>query len=150
LPDLALWLPLVRKMRPAQPWPDVAGAVNVALPTGYRRFTTDRLVSAVKLLVGEALAEPALLGTAPHSRPRKGLALRKRATEVAAALVVGRAAWDGAAAQRRSRPPRPAGTVRGATRPVARRRAACRNPDADGTLSTTRVAAKPGAPALSP
>ena len=72
LPELDRWLPLVRKLRPARPWPDVADAVNAALPAGHRRFTTDRLVSAIKLLVAETLAEPALLGTAPRRRPRKG------------------------------------------------------------------------------
>ncbi len=40
LPQLDQWLPLVRKLRPAQPWPDVADAVNAALPAGHRRFTT--------------------------------------------------------------------------------------------------------------
>jgi hypothetical protein len=90
LPDLDRWLPLVRKLRPAQPWPDVTDAINAALPAGHRRFTMDRLVSAIKLLVAEALAEPELLGTAPRRRPRKEQAARKRATEVAAALVAGR------------------------------------------------------------
>ena len=90
LPELDRWLPLVRKLRPARPWPDVADAVNAALPAGHRRFTTDRLVSAIKLLVAETLAEPALLGTAPRRRPRKGRPERTRATEVAAALVAGR------------------------------------------------------------
>ena len=90
LPELDRWLPLVRKLRPARPWPDVADAVNAALPAGHRHFTTDRLVSAIKLLVAETLAEPALLGTAPRRRPRKGRPERTRATEVAAALVAGR------------------------------------------------------------
>jgi hypothetical protein len=87
LPELDRWLPLVRKLRPARPWPDVADAVNAALPAGHRSFTTDRLVSAIKLLVAETLAEPALLGTAPRGRPHKGRPERTRATEVAAALV---------------------------------------------------------------
>jgi hypothetical protein len=75
---------LVRRGRP-----DVTDAVNAALPAGHRRFTSDRLVSAIKLLVVEALAEPALLRTAQRRRPRKEQAARKRATEVAAALVAG-------------------------------------------------------------
>ena len=55
-----------------------------------RHFTIDRLVSAIRLLVGEALAEPALLDAAPHRRSRREDAPRTRATEVAAALVAGR------------------------------------------------------------
>lgn len=90
LPDLEAWLPLVRKLRPARAWPDVTDAVNAALPAGHRRFTPDRLVSAVKLLVSEALAKPELLTAAPRRRARKGVAARKRAMEVAAALVSGR------------------------------------------------------------
>lgn len=90
LPELDRWLPLVRKLRPAQPWPEVTAAVNQALPAGHRRFTMDRLVRAIQLLVAEALAEPELLGTAPRHRPRKGLLARRRATEVVAALVAGR------------------------------------------------------------
>jgi DNA invertase Pin-like site-specific DNA recombinase len=92
LPDLDRWLPLVRKLRPTQAWPDVTAAVNAALPAGRHRFTQDRLVSAIKLLVAEALAEPTLLGTAPHRRPRKEQTTQKRATEVVAALVAGRSA----------------------------------------------------------
>lgn len=90
LPDLDRWLPLVRKLRPTQPWPDVTAAVNQALPAGHRRFTMDRLVSTTRLLVAEALAEPELLGTAPRRRPRKDRLARQRATEVVAALAAGR------------------------------------------------------------
>jgi DNA invertase Pin-like site-specific DNA recombinase len=90
LPDLDRWLPLVRKLRPAKPWPDVTQAVNAALPPGHPRFTMDRLVSTIKLLVGEALAEPALLDAAPRRRSRREHGARTRATEVAAALVAGR------------------------------------------------------------
>ena len=90
LPDLDRWLPLVRKLRPAQPWPEVTAAVNQALPAGHRRFTRDRLVRAIKLLVAEALAAPEVLDTAPRRRPRQDLLARQRATEVAAALVAGR------------------------------------------------------------
>jgi hypothetical protein len=56
----------VRKLRPGHAWPDVMAAVNVALPASHRRFTMDRLVSAVRLLVAEGLAERELLGTAPR------------------------------------------------------------------------------------
>ena len=90
LPDLDRWLPLVCRLRPAQPWPDVTQAVNAVLPAGYPPFTRDRLVSAINLLVDEGLAEPTLLGTAPRRRPRRHDAARKRATEVVAALLAGR------------------------------------------------------------
>jgi Resolvase, N terminal domain len=90
LPGLNVWLPLVRTLRPARPWPDVADTVNAALPADYRRFTRDRLVSAVKLLVAEGLAEPDLLSAAPRRVAWKGAAARKRAIEVAAALMARR------------------------------------------------------------
>ena len=90
LPDLNTWLPVVRKLRPAQAWPDVTDAVNAALRIGQRRFTTDRLISAVKLLAAEGLVERELLSAAPRRMARKGMAARKRAMEVAEALVAGR------------------------------------------------------------
>jgi hypothetical protein len=92
LPDLDRWLPLVRKLRPGHAWPDVTAAVNMAQPASHRRFTMDRLVSAVRLLVAEGLAERELLDTAPRRPSRRGLAGQKRATEVVAALVAGRTA----------------------------------------------------------
>lgn len=90
LPGLDTWLPLVRRLRPARAWPEVTEAVNAALPARLRRFTTDRLVSAVKLLVAEGLTEQGLLGAAPRRMARKGIAARKRAMEVTAALLAGR------------------------------------------------------------
>ena len=90
LPELDTWLPLVRKLRPTRAWPEVTDAVNAALPAGRRRFTTGGLISTVRLLVIEALAEPELLTAAPRRMPRKGTAARQRAMEVAAALVAGR------------------------------------------------------------
>jgi DNA invertase Pin-like site-specific DNA recombinase len=92
LPDLDRWLSLVRKLRPGHAWPEVTEAVNAALPASHRRFTMDRLVSAVRLLVAEGLADPELLDTAPRRPPQWGPAGQKRATEVAAALVAGRTA----------------------------------------------------------
>jgi hypothetical protein len=46
---------------PARSWPDVTDAVNTALRPGQCRFTKDRLVTAMKLLLAEALAEPEML-----------------------------------------------------------------------------------------
>ena len=72
LSSLDEWLPLVRQLRPARPWPEVAEAVNAAPPRGRRPFTTERLVRAVRLLAAEGLADKALLdraqglGLLPH------------------------------------------------------------------------------------
>jgi hypothetical protein len=90
LPDLDRWLPLVRKLRPGKAWPEVTEAVNAALPAGQRRFSMDRLVSAVRRLAAEGLADQGLLETAPRRISGRGRTGQKRATEVAAALVAGR------------------------------------------------------------
>jgi DNA invertase Pin-like site-specific DNA recombinase len=89
LAGLDEWMSVVRKLRPARPWPEVADAVNAALSFGRDRFTTDRLVGSVKFLVSEGLADKTLLGAAPRRPTRKGLLSRQRASEVAAALVAG-------------------------------------------------------------
>ncbi len=90
LPGLDEWLPLVSKLRPATPWPEVAEAVNAALPRGQRPFTTERPVRAVRLLAGEGLADKGLLAAAPRRHTRRGGLARTRAVEVAAALVSSR------------------------------------------------------------
>ena len=66
LPGLDDWLPVVRRLRPERPWDEVVRAVNAALPAGRRRWTQDRLVRAVRRLVAEGLADPALLAPAPR------------------------------------------------------------------------------------
>ena len=90
LPGLDEWLPVVRKFRPDTPWPEVAEAINAALPRGRRPFTKERLVRAVRLLAAEGLAEKELLAPAQRRRTRRGASARARAVEVAAALVAGR------------------------------------------------------------
>src|SRR6185312_12658951 len=67
------WLPVVRRLRPERPWGEVVRAVNAALPLGRRHWTQDRLVRAVRRLVSEALADPALLAPAPRRQPRDRL-----------------------------------------------------------------------------
>ena len=89
LPRLDDWLPVVTRLRPARPWPEVTQAVNAALPAGHPRFTQDRLIATVRLLAGEGMAPPHLLTPAPRRRPRREDAARRRATEVVAALVAG-------------------------------------------------------------
>jgi DNA invertase Pin-like site-specific DNA recombinase len=87
VPGADEWLPTVRRLRPSKPWPAVLAAVNAALPAGRRRFTEARLISAVRLFVGEGLAEQSLLGRAPRQRSRKGEAARHAAMQAAAAIV---------------------------------------------------------------
>jgi len=57
------WLPVVRRMRPACPWDDVARALNAA---GHARWSVERLRRAVGRAVRERLADPALLARAPR------------------------------------------------------------------------------------
>jgi DNA invertase Pin-like site-specific DNA recombinase len=63
------WLPVVRRLRPARPWTEVAHAVNAKLPPGRRPWTEARLIRAVRRFVAEGLAEAALLSPAPRRRP---------------------------------------------------------------------------------
>jgi len=90
LPGLDEWLPLVRRLRPALPWPEVVEQVNAALPKGRRPFTTARLVRSLRLLAAEGLADEALLAATPRGQSRRGGLARTRAVEVAAALVSSR------------------------------------------------------------
>ena len=110
-----------------------ADAVNAALPAGHRRFTTDRLVSAIKLLVGEALAEPALLDAAPRRRSTQG-------TRRANARDGGRGSAGGRTQRHHARP------GRDRTRPARAHTGARRKPV--GTIFG-QSAARPGARAWS-
>lgn len=83
IPGLDEWLPVVRKLRPGHAWEEVCEAVNAKLPPGRRRFTRDRLVRTVRLLVEEGLAERALLEAAER-RPRRRKASAIRAAEAVA------------------------------------------------------------------
>lgn len=83
LPGLDTWLPVVRRLRPAAAWENVATAVNAARPVGQPVFTRDRLVRAVRLLVAEGLAEAALLDPA-RGPGRKPDASSSRAAEAVA------------------------------------------------------------------
>jgi DNA invertase Pin-like site-specific DNA recombinase len=89
LPDADHWLGIVRQMRPARPWAEVAAAINDALPTGQRQFTLARLNRCVKLFVAEGLADATLLTAAPRRRDWRGDHARLRATEAVAALLAG-------------------------------------------------------------
>ena len=77
LPGLDEWLPIVRQLRPDQPWSFVAERVNARLPPGRRPFTRERLVRTVRLIVSEGLADRNLLAAAPRQvRRRSPAALR--------------------------------------------------------------------------
>jgi len=65
------WLPTVRKLRPHHDWQTVVQALNAK----GGNWTMQRLQRAVKALVAEHLAEPALLGRAPR-KPGNIVALK--------------------------------------------------------------------------
>ena len=134
---------MVRKLRPAQAWPDVTDAVNAALQIGQRRFTTDRLISAVKLLAAEGLVERELLSAAPRRMARKGMAARKRAMEVAEALVAGRGsvtlAQVGAELAHGWASPRPAAEPSGALFGKSVTRPGAHGGDAHATMDAASV-----------
>jgi DNA invertase Pin-like site-specific DNA recombinase len=84
--DAAAWLPLVRALRPATPWPLVADAVNAQLGPALRRpFTAGRLVRAIRLLAEGGRAEAGLLAAAPRRPPPR--ATPPGPVEVVAALA---------------------------------------------------------------
>jgi DNA invertase Pin-like site-specific DNA recombinase len=83
LPGLDEWLSIVRRLRPDEPWEVVTERVNNSLPAGRRRFTRDRLVRTVRLLVAEGLAEARLLEAAAK-RPRRRTIGTVRAAEAVA------------------------------------------------------------------
>lgn len=65
------WLPTVRKLRPHTDWGRVVRVLNDA----GGAWTIQKLQRAVRRLVTERLAEPALLGRAPR-RPRNTVAMK--------------------------------------------------------------------------
>lgn len=72
--SLDAWWPLVKRLRPDHSWDDVVRILNQTpstQPDGL--WTVERLRRAVKWLVGQRLAEPALLGRAPQRPPEDRL-----------------------------------------------------------------------------
>jgi len=68
------WLPIVRRMRPHQPWGDVVRVLNrgqaaSANPAPGKPWTVERLRRTVRRLVDEGLVEPDLL---ERARPQHG------------------------------------------------------------------------------
>lgn len=90
LAEAEAWLPLVRRFRPAEPWPAVATRINAALPPGRRPFRPARLVRLARLFVAEGLLEPAVLAAAAARSGGRGGAAGWRAVELAAAYLRGR------------------------------------------------------------
>lgn len=69
LATMDAWLPTVRLMRPAAPWPVVAKALD-RRGSPDRPWTADRLSRAVRRLAADGLAEPSLLDAAPRRPPK--------------------------------------------------------------------------------
>ncbi len=88
IPGAEAWIGTVRRLRPATPWPEVAAAVNAALPRGAAPFTPDRLKRLARRFAAEGLLAPALLS--PAARRRRGGGEGRRAVEMAAAVLRGR------------------------------------------------------------
>lgn len=65
--DAAIWLPIVRRYRPAWPWADVARLISARLPAGSPPWTADRAKGAARRFVAEGLLAPEVLSRA---RPR--------------------------------------------------------------------------------
>ena len=65
LAQLDSWLPIVRRMRPGQPWGDVVRVLNRGQAS---RWTVERLRRTVRRLVTEGLLEANLLGRARRQR----------------------------------------------------------------------------------
>jgi hypothetical protein len=84
------WLPTVRQMRPQHDWATVVAKLN----EGGGSWRTERLLRAIRLLVAEHLAEPALLGRAPRKsanrRARDAAAAMRRASPTITLQEIGR------------------------------------------------------------
>ncbi|CCD03841.1 hypothetical protein FBZ85_12357 [Azospirillum brasilense] len=82
------FLPVVRRLRPAQPWDRVVDVLNTAVKKrpgdNPAPWTRDALIRAVRL-VADGLAEPDLLKAAPR-RAKKAIAQDKRLVELVATI----------------------------------------------------------------
>jgi DNA invertase Pin-like site-specific DNA recombinase len=89
IPHSSEFLPVAQRLRPTQSWEKVLDAVNAALAKDRPRYTRERLVRSVKLLVREGMADKALLDPVPK-RGRRRKPASVRAMELAAAFKSGR------------------------------------------------------------
>lgn len=74
LAGMDIWMPKVRALRPANSWDKVAKALGTLGSPG-QPWTADRLSRAVRRLVAEGLADPALVGPAPRKPPKDDVLL---------------------------------------------------------------------------
>jgi DNA invertase Pin-like site-specific DNA recombinase len=72
LASMEAWLPKVRALRPANSWGKVAKSLG-RLGSPDQPWTADRLSRAVRRLVTEGLAEPALIEPAPRKPPKEDI-----------------------------------------------------------------------------
>lgn len=83
------FLPVVERLRPAQPWDRVVDVLNTAVKNrpgdNPAPWTRDALIRAVRRLVGDGLADPGLLKPAPR-RSKKAVAQDKRLVELVATI----------------------------------------------------------------
>lgn len=83
------FLPIVRRLRPHQPWDRVVDVLNGAMkqrPGGNPApWTRDALIRAVRRLVADGLAEPALLNAAPR-RSGRSVVRGERLVELVATI----------------------------------------------------------------
>lgn len=83
------FMPVVRRLRPAQPWDRVVDVLNTAAkarPGGNAApWTRDALIRAVRRLVADGLAEPGLLKAAPR-RSAKATSRSRRLLELVATI----------------------------------------------------------------
>ncbi|ALJ39379.1 MULTISPECIES: recombinase family protein [Azospirillum] len=83
------FLPIVRRLRPHQPWDRVVDVLNGALKKrpgdNPAPWTRDALIRAVRRLVADGLAEPELLKAAPRRSP-KAAARARRLVELVATI----------------------------------------------------------------
>jgi DNA invertase Pin-like site-specific DNA recombinase len=66
--SMETFMPTVRKLRPAKPWPEVAASVTRAAGT---RWTVKRLRQSVRRLIVEGLADRAVMGRSVRPRRRR-------------------------------------------------------------------------------
>ena len=83
------FLPIVQRLRPAQPWDRVVDVLNTAMKKrpgdNPAPWTRDALIRAVRRLVTDGLADPALLKAAPR-RAKKAIAQDTRLVELVATI----------------------------------------------------------------
>ncbi len=66
--SMETFMPMVRKMRPKKPWPEVAAAVSQATGTSW---TIKRLRQSVRRLVAEGLVDRQVMGRSARPRRRR-------------------------------------------------------------------------------